>query len=152
MAKYYLHITVKDLYEDSIGTGFLGVPITNEEELKEAVMEYGSYKRYCSYTEKVEQYWHELIRITISSGDIVDEFKEAINRCCCDEEIGHMDLFSLSSELCNDPLSKYEIYYRPKGWVDEMGKFKFVLYVDGEDHHIYDMKLSELLRSIGVEI
>lgn len=141
MAKYYLSVSG----ENFIGTGFFGEPFETKEELRAAMHKYGAYE------ENGVRYWHDEIKITVSSAKSVDEFKAAGDKSC--KEKGFVNLFELAAIYNKDPLSRFKIFYRPGCWIDDDGRvFKFVLVVDGEPHPQFDTTLTKILQSIGVEI
>lgn len=140
MAKYYLHLRGNGF----IGTGFMGAPFNTREEFKAAVIQYGTY------TENGLKYWREELEISISSGETIEEFKAAGDRSC--KENGFVDIFALAASMKKDPLHRYKIFYRPAGWVNAQGPFKFVLR-DGDNIQILrNTTMSEIFRSIGVDI
>lgn len=140
MAKYYLHVHG----EGFVGTGFLGAPFNTKEELRDRMIEYGSYEK------DGNRYWHDTLKITVSSGDIVEAFKAAGDKSC--KENGCVELFSLAASLLEDPLLRFKIFYCPGGWIKDGREFKFVLEVDGKPYFKYDTSLTMIMRSIGVEI
>lgn len=127
------------------GTGFMGEGFNNIEELKALMHKYATFKK-----DEVS-YWREEIKLTFSLGETVEAFKSEGNRQC--KENGFVNLFTVALRCKKDPFHGITIVYRPGAWVDKDGnEFKFVLIKDKGEVIPKKMKLSDILRELGMDI
>ena len=148
MAKYNVHIqpTTNFIGDPGYfsGTGFMGAGFNTREELA-ALM-----KKYATFTKDGESYWREEIKLTLEFGKPVEAFKAEGNRQC--KENGFVNLFTAALTCTKDPFYGIKIIYRPGAWIDKDGnEFKFVV-IKGDEVTPKAMKLSEILREIGIDI
>ena len=148
MAKYNVNIgPVSNSLSDPnwfSGTGFMGEGFSTREELLSIM------RKYATFTKDGVSYWRKEIKPTFELGKTVEAFKAEGNRQC--KENGYVNLFTAISACRKDPFYGISIVYRPGGWVDRQGnEFKFVL-VKGDKVTPKAMKLSEILREIGINI
>lgn len=148
MAKYNVHIQpTTNIIGDPgyfFGTGFMGVGFNTREELVTLM------KKYASFTKDGKSYWRKEIKLTFELGETVEAFKAEGNRQC--KENGFVNLFTAALTYTKDPFYGIKIIYRPGAWIDKDGnEFKFVV-IKGDEVTPKAMKLSEILREIGIDI
>lgn len=127
------------------GTSFMGEGFNNIEELKALMHKYATFKKdgiSC---------WREEIKLTFSLGETIEAFKSEGNRQC--EENGFVNLFTAALACRKDPFHDITIVYRPGAWVDKDGnEFKFVVIKNNGEVTPKAMKLSAILRELGMDI
>lgn len=148
MARYNVNIgSTTNILGDPrffFGTSFLGENFDTREELLALMRKYATFKK------DGESYWREEIKLTFDLAENISSLKEDGDRQC--KENGFVNLFALCARARKNPFEGISIIYRPGAWIDKDGReFKFVL-IKGEEVIPKAMKLSEILREIGMDI
>lgn len=132
-----------------IGTGFMGEQFSTYEELKEIIFKYGKY------TDKDgKRYWHPEIKLTFGLASLDEAFKREGNRQIA--ETGEVNLLSAVSVFGRNPFRDKAIYYIPGGATLRNGsdprEFKFLIDNGEKKYPRFDVKLSDILPDIGLNL
>lgn len=132
-----------------IGTGFMGEQFSTYEELKEIIFKYGMY------TDKDgKRYWHPEIKLTFGLASLDEAFKQEGNRQIA--ETGEVDLLTAVSVFGRNPFRDKAIYYIPGGATLRDGsdprEFKFLIDNGEKKYPRFDVKLSDILSDIGLNL
>lgn len=146
MAKYRVHIgAFSNISSDPdffIGTGFCGCPISSIEDFKEAMYKYASFEK------DGKSYWRNKIKISFNTEETHQAFKNEGDKQCTEQ--GFVDLLKAAMVAKKDPFHKIYIYFSPKGWTDKEGNLFKVLIDNKGKITPFTGKLSEALKTIGI--
>lgn len=135
--KYTINISAADPRDGIVGPGGLGAFFSSVEDLK------AIFKKYITRKDMV-------VRITISSAETTYAIKEYGDNLAAKGQ--NIYLFALAAIAKKDKFSGIRIYYRPGGWYDKNGEFKFILKRGDKTIPQYNKKLAPILRELGVQI